>query len=70
MNALLALAPVAAWGLVDWVICIIIVAAVIAVMYVALNQFGITIPPWAVRIFWILVVAVVAILAIRFLLSL
>ena len=34
-------------------------------MYVALNYFKLTPPPWAVQVFWIVVVALVVILAIK-----
>ncbi len=47
-----------------------IIAAVVAVVYAALREFGIEIPPFVVRVFWILVVAVLAVFAIRVLLSL
>jgi hypothetical protein len=46
-------------------ILVIVIAACIAITYIALRVFGITIPPWAVQIFWIVVVACVAIFAIR-----
>ena len=58
-----------AWSFGEWGIAIIIVAAVVAVVVVALRQFEITIPPWAVKVFWIFVVAAVCIAAIRLLLS-
>ena len=61
---------VSSWGLMEWIIAIIVLAAAIAIMWVALNKFGITIPDWAVKIFWICVVAVVAIVAIHFIMSL
>lgn len=67
---LFALAPLAAWGIVEWVIAIIIIAAVIGIMFVALRQFGVSIPPFVVQIFWIVVCAAVAIVAIRIVLSL
>lgn len=70
MTALLALAPIGAWSIGDIVIAIVIIAAIVAVMYIALRQFGVAIPPWVIQIFWICLVAVVAIVAIRFLLSL
>jgi hypothetical protein len=70
MNALLAVAPVGTWGLMEWVIFLIILAAVIAIAYAALNYFGIQVPPIILRIILIVVVAAFAILAIRFLLSL
>lgn len=57
--------PVAAWGFVEILIMIVIVAGCIGVAYVALRQFGVQIPPWAVQIFWIVVCAFIAIFAIR-----
>jgi len=64
------LAQIAGYTLVHWIVIVIIVAAVIGVMYVILGQMGVAIPPWLVKIFWILVAAVVGIVAIKFLLSL
>ncbi len=55
------------WG--ELLVGIVIFAAVIAVVYVALNYFEVAPPPWAVKIFWIVIVAAVAIFAIRLLLS-
>jgi uncharacterized protein (DUF983 family) len=69
MNALLALNP-GAWSFGEIAIAIVIIGAVVGVVYVALRQFGVAIPAWVVQIFWIVVVAIVAILAIRLLLSL
>ncbi len=60
----------AGWGIGEIAVAIIIVAAVVAVVFVALRKFNVAIPEWVVQIFWIMVVAVVCILAIRFLLSL
>jgi hypothetical protein len=59
-----------AWGFVDFLILIVIIAACVALMYIALRQFGVTIPPWVIQVFWICVVAVVVIFAIRFVASL
>jgi hypothetical protein len=42
------------------------VAAIIALVYVALNQFGVGIPGWAIHVMWIIIVAIVVILAIKF----
>ena len=58
------------WGIGEFAIAIIIVAAIVACVYLAFRQFGIQIPAFVVTIFWILVCAVVCILAIRFLLTL
>lgn len=59
----------AGWGLVEIIIAIIIIGAAIGIMYIALQKFGVAIPAWAVQIFWIVIVAFVAIFAIRLLFS-
>lgn len=59
-----------AWGIGDVAIAIVIIAAIVAIMYVALRVFGVAIPSWVIQIFWIVVVAIVAIIAIRFVLTL
>ena len=65
-----AIGPVSTWGFGDWIIAIIIVCACIGILYIALRQFGIEIPQWLVRIIVICIVAVVAIAAVRFVLTL
>lgn len=57
-------------GIAGMAIWVIIIAAVIAIVYIACRQMGVDIPAWVVQVFWVLVVAVVCIFAIRFLLSL
>jgi hypothetical protein len=52
------------WGFVEWLKAIVIIAACIGIVLVALRVFGVTIPEWAVKIFWIVVVAIVALAAI------
>jgi hypothetical protein len=61
-----------AWpgGIAGMAIWVIIVAAVIAIVYIATRAMGVAIPPWVVQVFWVLVIAVVCIFAIRFLLTL
>ena len=46
-------------------IAIVIVAAVVALVYVAFRQFGVEIPGWVVHCFWIVIVAFVVIFCIR-----
>lgn len=72
MNTMFSLwqSSVSAWGLVDWLVFIVIAGACIGIVYVALRVFGVAIPDWAVKIFWIVVAACVAVLAIRFVASL
>lgn len=57
-------------GMQDWsftgiAITIVIIAAVVALVYVALRQFGVAIPQWVQTVFWIVVVAAVVIFAIK-----
>ena len=53
------------WSIVDIAIAIVVIAAVIALVFVALRQFGVSIPPWVVTVFWIIVAAFVIIFAIK-----
>lgn len=57
-------------GLGELLVTVVVVAALIAVVWIALRAFGMSPPPWAVQILWVVVIAVVAVVAIRFLLSL
>jgi len=70
MNVLAQAGRFGGWGLGEFLIAIVVIGAAVALMYVALQQFGITIPPWVVKVFWICVVCMVVIFAIRFVLSL
>jgi hypothetical protein len=72
MSTLMLLSQVGFGGftVAHWAIIIIIIAAVIAVMYVGLNKMGVAIPDWVIKIFWILVVAIVCIIAIKILIGL
>jgi hypothetical protein len=57
------------WSLGEILIAIVVIAACVALVYVALRQLGIAIPGWVVQVFWIVVIAFVVILAIRLVLS-
>lgn len=71
MNALLAgVSPFWGWEWGELLIGIVIACAVIAVIYVALQEFGIIIPRWLIRVIQILAVAVVCVFVIRLLLTL
>lgn len=61
---------VGGWSLGSILITIVVIAACVGIVLVALKVFGVKPPVWAVQIFWIVLVAVVAILAIKFVLSL
>ena len=47
----------------------IVLAAVIAVVVVAIRAMGVNIPAWAVQIFWIVIIAIVALIAVAILIS-
>ncbi len=51
-------------------IAIVLIAAIVALVFVALRKFGVAIPDWVVQVFWILVCTVVVILAIKFVMTL
>lgn len=58
------------WSFGEMAIAVVIIAAVVALVYVALSKFGVAIPGWVVQVFWICIVAVVVIAAIRFVMTL
>lgn len=55
------------WGIGEFAIAVVLIAAIVAIVCVALDYFQKQPPPWVVRVFWILVVAFVCIAAIRML---
>jgi hypothetical protein len=57
-------------GIGDIAIAIVVIAAVVALVYVALRQFGVQLPAWFVHVLWIVICAVVVIVAIKFVMSL
>lgn len=65
-----AMSHISSWGLSDILIAVVIIAACVALVWIALRQFKVTIPDWVIQVFWILVVCVVVIFAIRFVTSL
>jgi hypothetical protein len=54
-------------GIAGLAIWIILVAAIAAIVVIACKAMGVAIPPWVVQVFWVLVIAVVCIVAIKFL---
>lgn len=60
---------VGAWGWGEFLIAVIVIAAVIAIVSIILRVLGITIPAWIVQIFWIVFAVFVGVFAIRLLLS-
>lgn len=56
-------------SLVSLAIAVILIGAVAAIVVVAIRAMGLQIPAWVITMFWIVLVAFVAIFAIRFLAS-
>ncbi|CEF48303.1 unnamed protein product [uncultured bacterium] len=61
---------IAGMSLVQLLVLIIVVGGAIAITYIILQQMGIAIPDWLVRIFWVIVAVVIGIFAIQFVMSL
>lgn len=59
--------PGGPWTFTRFIKAAIICAAMIGILYVALSVFGVTIPAWAVTMFWIVLVAGVALIAVTLL---
>jgi hypothetical protein len=53
----------------SWAIWLIVALAVIGIAYVAAQAMGVPIPDWVWKIIGIIIVAVVAVVAIKFLVS-
>lgn len=69
MLTLMQLLP-AGWTIGHVCIAIVVLAGIIALMYIGLNRLGVSIPDWVVQVFWVLIVVVVIVLAIRLLMGL
>jgi choline-glycine betaine transporter len=61
---------VAGYSLLQILIFVIIIAAAVAITLAILSAMGVAVPPVAVRVFWILVLAFLGIAALVFLFSL
>lgn len=68
MTALIAQA--AGYSLIEVLVVAIVLIAVVAICYAVAKHFGIVIPPVLIFIFWVCVIAAVAIVAIKFLVGL
>jgi len=69
MLALLS-TPISTWSLGEILIAIVLIAAGIALVAVALRKFQITVPDWFIQVLCIVVVAIVVVMALRFIFSL
>lgn len=57
--------PIQTWGVADFAVAVVIIAALIALVWIALAEFNVGVPPWVIKVFWVVVVAAVVIFAIR-----
>jgi hypothetical protein len=64
---LLAVIPAGLAGTLMWLIIII---AIVVIGFIAIKAMGVEVPPWAVNIGWVVLIAAVAIFAIRLVLTL
>lgn len=69
MFGLIAQAARFDWSIGNIAIAVVVIAAVVALVYVALRAFKVEIPAWVIQVFWILIVAFVVIAAIKLVLS-
>lgn len=61
---------VRSWGIGEIAIAIVVIAAICALVMIALSKFGIAIPEWIKQVIWVVIAAMVIILAIQFVMSL
>lgn len=71
MNALALLGQVAFGGIGTGQLLIyaVVIAACLGIVFLAMGHFGVRVPPVVMNIFWIVLIAFVAIVAIRLVLS-
>lgn len=79
MKALIAFAPtlaqqvgggISTFGVGQWVILIIVVIAVLAILWAFVQYSGVQIPPLLVKVFWIVVAAVICCVGVKIVMSL
>lgn len=56
-------------GIMQWVILAVVIISVVGILYVVAQANGVAIPSWAKQIAWIVLVAFVAIFAIKLLMG-
>ena len=54
------------WSITNIILAIIVVAGMIGIMYVALHEFGIAIPPFIITVLWIVLVVIICCAAVKF----
>jgi hypothetical protein len=66
LLSLFGAAQFGSWSITEMAVAIVVIAAIVALVYIALKQFGVAIPQWVIACFWVVVVALVVIACIRF----
>lgn len=57
------------WSIGGIAIGIVVIAAVVALVYIYLRHAGVAMPAWLMQVFWVVVAAIVVIAAIKIVLS-
>lgn len=71
MNALIPMLALSIpGGIAGFAIWVVIIAAIVAIVFIACKAMGVAIPDWVIKVLWILVIAAVCIWAIKFLMTL
>lgn len=60
---------ISTWGVGSLAIAIVVIVGICVIVGIVLQKLGWSIPDWVIKIFWVLVIVVVAVWAIKFLLS-
>lgn len=72
MHSLLAMfvGPYTSWGIGELLIALVIICGAVAIAVIALRKLNIPVPEWFKQMLWVVVIVVVAVVLIRFVLSL
>lgn len=54
-------------GILGYIILAIIVAGAVAILFVVLRQFGVTVPAWIITICWIVLAVFIGVIAVKLL---
>jgi len=58
------------WDIGSLLIIAVILIGCVAIAYIACRAMGVVVPDWVMKIGWVIVIVIVAVIAIRFLLTL
>lgn len=69
MHMLLTVATLGSFGLIQWLIIIMVIAGCVGIVYVVAKQAGVVIPSFVITILWICLAVFVGVVAVKFLAS-